>query len=29
MERDSVNSVCVDEEPGDPHDRMMVAAFVG
>ena len=29
VERDSVNSVAVEDEPSDPFDRMMVAACVG
>ena len=29
IERDSVNSVALDSEPHDQHDRMLVAGFVG
>ncbi|XP_074645257.1 ATP-dependent RNA helicase TDRD9-like [Tubulanus polymorphus] len=29
LEQDSVNSVCIDDEPQDPHERLMVAAHVG
>lgn len=29
IEPDSVNSVAIDDEPQDPHDRLMCASFVG
>ena len=29
IEQDSVNSVAIDDEPHDPHQRMMIAGFVG
>ncbi|XP_060606288.1 ATP-dependent RNA helicase TDRD9-like isoform X2 [Ruditapes philippinarum] len=29
IEQDSVNSISIDDEPHDPHQRMMVAGFVG
>lgn len=29
IEQDSINSVAIDDEPQDPHSRMMVAGYVG
>lgn len=29
IEDDSVNSVMLDDQPGDRHERVLVAAFVG
>ena len=29
VERDSVNSVTIDNEPQDKHERIMIAAHVG